>query len=109
MVKKRTLPRFMQAARNCSMPLSKIFVFVMSSLIVVANCAITAAATSADQQKLADRVKELAGQVTLDSAGQIIAIDLDNRPTTDDDLRLLAAAPNLQKLIVWGAGITDAG
>ena len=53
---------------------------------------------AADQKALADRVEQLAGQVTRDPAGDIIAIDLENRPATEDDLKLLAAAPNLQKL-----------
>src|SRR5438046_32203 len=72
-------------------------------------CTTMASAAGADQKALAARVEQLVGQVTRSKSGDIVAIDLNSRPATDDDLQLLVAAPNLQKLVVWGVGISDAG
>jgi len=84
-------------------------------LLIVSLCFVgpcyTASVTAAeaDQKALVTRVEQLVGQVTKNKSGEIIAIDLDNRAATDNDLKLLAAAPSLEKLAVWGVGISDAG
>ncbi|HJS07856.1 MAG TPA: hypothetical protein VJ809_09350, partial [Pirellulales bacterium] len=62
-----------------------------------------------DADALVARIAQLGGHIVRSESGEIVAIDLANRPTGDEDLRLLAAAPHLQKLVVWGAGVTDVG
>ena len=71
---------------------------------VASNCADPRSAVADDQKRWWIGWNSLGGQVTRDPAGDIIAIDLENRPTTDDDLKLFAADPNLQKLVVWVTG-----
>src|SRR5450432_40893 len=83
---------------------------------IVAFCAVAAAAVvtmaaepAGDLDALVARINALSGRIDKSDTGKIVAIDLANRPATDDDVRLLAAATDLQKLTLWGAGITDAG
>src|SRR3954468_6275703 len=84
--------------------------FVLAIWCVATLCTISPShAAQPDEKALAARVEQLVGQVTRSKSGDIIAIDLENRAATDNDLKLLSAAPNLQKLVVWGVGITDAG
>src|SRR3954452_21595916 len=79
-------------------------------IVAAAICSMSGLQALADDEKaLVARVEQLVGQVTRSKSGDIIAIDLENRAATDDDLKLLSAAPDLQKLVVWGVGITDAG
>src|SRR6185503_2522302 len=84
--------------------------FVFSIWCVATLCAIAASqAAQPDEKALTTRVEQLIGRVTRSKSGDIIAVDLENRAATNVDLKLLAGAPNLQKLVVWGSGITDAG
>src|SRR5689334_12704491 len=99
----------MQAGRNCSMHRSKNAWFGGCWILAAACMTALAGAAHGDQKALVDRVEQLGGQITRDQGGDVIAINLDSRPTQDADLKLLAAAPNLQKLAVWGSGISDAG
>ena len=70
---------------------------------------LVAAAAAPNDAQLTARINQLAGRLERDADGAIVTIDLSNRPATDDDLRLLAAAPSLQRLLLWGPDITDAG
>jgi hypothetical protein len=85
-----------------------LFVFAIWSGTTLGAIAASHAAPP-EEKALAARVEQLLGQVTRSKSGDIIAIDLENRAATNDDLKLLSGAPNLQKLVVWGVGITDAG
>ena len=89
-------------------PIRSLFAFAI--WCVATLCVIAAShAAQPEEKALAARVEQLIGQVTRSKSGDIIAVDLENRAATNDDLKLLAGAPNLQKLVVWGSGITDAG
>src|SRR2546421_308011 len=89
-------------------PTRTLFLFAIWSLASLCYTMASYAAR-ADRNVLEARVNQLVGQLTRSKSGEIIAIDLENRAATDDDLKLLTAAPNLQKLVVWGGGISDAG
>ena len=89
-------------------PVRSLFVFAICCVTTVGTIAISPAAM-ADEKALAARVEQLLGQVTRSKLGEIVAVDLENRGATNDDLKLLAGAPNLKKVVLWGAGITDAG
>src|SRR5262245_54932353 len=99
----------MQTMQNCSTIFRKIQLLAAIWTCAVGTFLAPFSEVRADEKALTERVEQLAGLVTRDPAGQITAVNLDNRPTTDADLPLFATAPNLQKLTVWGAGITDAG
>ncbi|HEX2477626.1 MAG TPA: hypothetical protein VHK01_22910, partial [Lacipirellulaceae bacterium] len=45
---------------------------------------------------LVTRIEQLGGHIGRSESGDIVAIDLANRGTGDEDLRLLSAAPQLQ-------------
>ena len=67
-------------------------------------------AAAPDAAELEAKVEQLAGRMeraarTARSWRSICRIG----PATDEDLKLLAAAPDLQRLLLWGPGITDAG
>ena len=78
----------------------------------VGGCEWTAAsgiAAAPTRRQLEARSSSWRGGWNAARTGAIVAIDLSNRPATDEDLKLLAAAPELQRLKLWGPGITDAG
>src|SRR5262245_29280719 len=80
----------------------------------VAFAAITVCAEEpqADAAKVAaavQRVEERGGKVEYDDAKHLIRVDLFERQTKNDDLALLAALVDLEKLSLWGAGINDTG
>ena len=69
---------------------------LMRSLFIFATWSVAALgsltevnAAAADDKALVARVKQLVGQVTRSKSGNIIAIDLENRAATNDDLKLL--------------------
>src|SRR5689334_17525656 len=88
---------------------------IRTSMLFAVAAMVTISATSgsvaaaADQKALVARVEQLVGQITRSKSGDIIAVDLDDRAGTDNDLKLLSAAPKLQSLKLWGIGISDAG
>ncbi|MEN6497860.1 MAG: hypothetical protein ABFD16_26475, partial [Thermoguttaceae bacterium] len=55
------------------------------------------------------RVEKLGGKIEREKSGKIVGVDLLDCPARDDDIKLLTALPNLQRLGLWGAEITDAG
>ena len=65
--------------------------------------AVVATTWAADQAELVARVDRLAGFYEKDNDGNVTVVDFLDRPATDNDLKLLAAAPKLQTLILWGA------
>jgi len=64
---------------------------------------------AAANEAVVARVKALGGAVERNEQGEIVSIDLDNRPTQDADLEAIGEVTSLKKLRVWGAGISDAG
>src|SRR4029077_6841350 len=87
------------------------FVFALSCFISLASGVMGALVAHADNDlaPLVARVTALPGRIDKSDGGKLVAIDLSNRPVTDDDLQLIATAADLQKLTLWGAGITDKG
>ncbi len=79
----------------------KLHLFSLLAILVVPFEVVprASAAESADAQLVA-RVEKLAGKIVRNEAGEIVEIDLANRPTTNDDLKRLSAAPQLQKLVL---------
>src|SRR5690349_1832545 len=97
------LPRGIRSMQS----VRRLFVFIAWSLAALSG--VVGSSARADDKALVARVEQLLGHVTRSKSGEVVAIDLENRGATNDDLKLLAGAPNLQKLVVWGVGITDAG
>ena len=80
-----------------------------SLALVVGCCALVAATAQADQKALIDRVEQLGGQLTRDPAGEIIGINLENRPATDADLELLSDGTESAKTGTVGVGYYRCG
>ena len=65
---------------------------------------------SAEAQAALARITKLVGKVKYDAHQNVADIDLDPAPATDADLGLIARGfPNLARLTVSGADITDVG
>src|SRR5712675_2290096 len=85
-------------------------IFVVSSLICLAPWAMgPLVARANDLASLVARISALGGQTETSADGKITSIDLANRPATDADVELIASDAALEKLTLWGPGITDAG
>ncbi len=71
--------------------------FFITSWYLVSSCTMSAVhAATPEEKALVARIEQLTGHLTRSPTGEIVAIDLENRPATDDDMKLLVAAPNLK-------------
>ena len=52
---------------------------------------------------------KLGGKIDKNAEGRIVGLNLANQQVSDANLAHLAALPDLEKLVLWGADITDAG
>ena len=63
---------------------------------------------AASPEMLETHIHRLRGKIRRNEAGEIVEIDLKNRRTKDEDVPMIVTAPQLEKLALWGSGITDA-
>lgn len=61
------------------------------------------------EQQAAAALKKLGGRVTTDADGHVAAVDLAQTAITDEDLKLLAACPQLVELNLRATLVSDAG
>jgi hypothetical protein len=87
-------------------PQTYLLATIIATLTLVAMTHVAQAEPATD---VVARIDELGGQITKDTGGRIVEVNLANRPATDDDLRLLASLLQLDRLRLWGAGVTDEG
>ena len=67
-----------------------------------------ALATPALAAGVEDRLVELQAKIQKNPAGEIIAIDLENRPTLPADVAEIGKLGSLETLVLWGADVDDA-
>ena len=63
--------------------------------------------SEAQQQALA-ALKKLEAKITLGADGSVTGIDLGKIETLDEQVPPITAFPQLEKLVLWGPGISDA-
>ena len=56
-----------------------------------------------------EAIQKLGGKIIKDANGAVVEIQLTGGQAQDDDLKWVAVFEDLQRLRLWGAGITDAG
>src|SRR4029079_2607136 len=66
---------------------SSLFIFTLGCIATLCPAA-TSRSAPPEERALAGRVEQLLGHVTRSKAGDIIAVDLENRAATNDDLKL---------------------
>ena len=92
------------ATRRCTVRMNRF----LTAVVVIAT-GLAGNVMAADTDEVIDLIEnELGGYFDENDDGDIISVDLLNCGTTDENVAtIVEACPNLQKLILWGAEISD--